>query len=120
MRILAIDDEKILLQVLTDTLHRVCEKEDTIVAFSKAKDLAKCENKTFDVAFIDMKLGYLSGVDFAQELLSYSPHCNIIYVTADDMVHASVFQTRPSGYVLKPYTDDEIRAELDNLRYPAK
>lgn len=28
------------------------------------------------------------------------------------------FATRPSGYVMKPFTEDEIRRELEDLRYP--
>ncbi|MBE5869944.1 MAG: response regulator [Lachnospiraceae bacterium] len=118
VRILVIDDEKPLLHMMTDTLHRVCSKQDEIVSFSSAKELRRCEDRHFDVAFIDVRLGNISGVTFAKELLKDSPKCNIIYVTADDTVQAGIFSTRPSGYILKPYTDEEIRAELDNLRYP--
>ena len=118
MRILVIDDEAPLLHMMTDTLYRIRSDQDTIVPLSGVRELNDCEDKHFDVAFIDIRLGYISGIEFAQQLLKHSPKCNIIYVTADDTVHASIFATRPSGYVLKPYTDDEIRAEFDNLRYP--
>ncbi len=109
VRILVIDDEKPLLHMMTDTLHRVCSKQDEIVSFSSAKELRRCEDRHFDVAFIDVRLGNISGVTFAKELLKDSPKCNIIYVTADDTAQAGSFCICPD--FLKNTMNGDRRAD---------
>jgi len=118
MRILVIDDERPALSLLTDTLRHICPG-DEIVPFQRADEFFLYPEKSrFDVAFIDIELGRISGIQFALELKKYSPMCNIIFVTSYAQYGAEAFVTRPSGYVLKPFTEEDIRTELENLRYP--
>ena len=118
MKILVIDDERPALCLLTDMLHHICS-EDKIVPFQKVDEFYSYQEKSrFDVAFIDIELGRISGIQFAFELKKYSPMCNIIFVTSYAQYGAEAFMVRASGYVLKPFTEEDIRLELKNLRYP--
>ena len=121
MNILIIDDERPALNMLHDTLRRLCDENDVIVPFQSVGEFHKYEDKShFDAAFIDIEIGKVSGIQFALELKTYSPRCNIIFVTSYANYGAQAFLTRPSGYVLKPYTDEDIRTELENFRYPVE
>ena len=118
MRILAIDDEAILLRMIEASLKRICTEKDEITAVNSIKEFDTIPDKQFDIAFVDINIGRINGVTFAGELRGYNKRCNIIYVSSEYICNADIFDTRPSGYVLKPYTDDDIRKELADLRYP--
>ena len=118
MKILVVDDERPALERMVETLGRLCSKFE-VVSFDNARDaLEYSEKDKIEIAFLDIELGRISGIDLAFELKKYAPRCNIIFVTSYSEYGTESFKTRPSGYVLKPYTDEDIKRELDNLRYP--
>lgn len=117
MKILVVDDERPARERMAETLGRICP-ECKVVAFDNAQDALNYEGKSdIEIAFLDIELGNYSGIELAIELKKYSPRCNIIFVTSFSEYGTESFKARPSGYVTKPYTDEEIKRELDNLRY---
>ena len=117
MKILVVDDERPARERMVETLGRICS-ECKVVAFDNAQDALNYEGKSdIEIAFLDIELGNYSGIELAIELKKYSPRCNIIFVTSFSEYGTESFKARPSGYVTKPYTDEEIKRELDNLRY---
>lgn len=117
MKILVVDDERPARERMVETLGRICP-ECKVVAFDNAQDALNYEGKSdIEIAFLDIELGNYSGIELAIELKKYSPRCNIIFVTSFSEYGTESFKARPSGYVTKPYTDEEIKRELDNLRY---
>ena len=117
MKILAIDDEKFALELLVDTIHKV-RPDAEIVPFRRAAQFMEYEDKqSFDAAFLDIRIGKISGIQIAIELKKHSPMCNIVFVTSYSEYAFAAIQMRPSGYIMKPYTEDDIRNEFNNFRY---
>lgn len=115
---MAIDDERPALYLLTDTLQELCP-QDEIVSFNSVEEFEEYPDKSeFDVAFLDIELGAVNGIQLAFELKKHAPLCNIIFVTSYPEYGLEAYQTRPSGYVMKPYEAEDIRKELENLRNP--
>ena len=120
MKIMAIDDERPALYLLSDTLHELCP-QDEIVTFNSVEEFEKYPMKSeFDVAFMDIELGPVNGIALAFALKKEAPLCNIIFVTSYSEYGLEAYQTRPSGYVMKPYETEDIKKELGNLRNPVK
>lgn len=118
MRTLIMDDELPALNLLTDTVRNIVPQAE-IISFRKASQFAEMENKKdIDIAFLDIEIGRISGIKIALDLKKTSPKCNIIFVTAHSKYAADSFDVRPSGYVMKPFTNEDIRSELENLRFP--
>ena len=118
MKILVIDDERPALRRLTESVQNVAPDAE-IYPFSDTDEYFAHEPKTgFDAAFVDIELGEMSGIELALEIKKHSPLCNIIFVTSYSKYGAEAFSARPSGFIVKPFTEDELRNELDNLRYP--
>lgn len=118
MRIIAADDETIALEQLTDAIRQVAPDAE-LVSFKSPTELLKyAEGKTYDVAFLDIEMGSMSGVDVARQLKLWNPRINIIFVTAYDKYMAQAFKMHASGYVFKPISVDDIREELEGLRVP--
>ena len=118
MKILVVDDERPALEMMLETLERLCPNAE-VVFFREAKGVLEYEGKAdIDVAFLDIELGRMSGIELALELKKYAHKCNIIFVTSYSEYGTESFKARPSGYVTKPYTDEDIKRELEDLKYP--
>ena len=71
-----------------------------------------------NVAFLNIEMGAVSGIRIAKKLQTVNSKINIVFVTGFLEYAPDAFELRASGYVSKPATEQKIRAEIDNLRYP--
>lgn len=118
MKILVADDEKPALKMLTDAIHKACPEAE-ISAFSEPADLLACvATENFDVAFLDIRMRGLTGLELAKRLKDTCKKTNIIFVTGYDSYTGDAMEMHASGYILKPVTEDKIKAELADLRHP--
>ena len=118
MLIFAVDDEPLALENITDAIKKAAPK-DTVRFFRSAEDAMKAAAETApDVAFLDIKLRTQSGIELAQQLLSLKPRLNVIFTTGYRDYMETAFEMHASGYIVKPVTEEKIKRELANLRYP--
>lgn len=118
MNILAVDDEPGALHLLTKNLRAVepCAK---VAEFTCADDaIAWAGENPCDVAFLDIELGGMNGIALGKYLKERNPKTNLIFVTGYLEYAVSAYALRASGYLEKPASQEAIRQELDNLRYP--
>ena len=122
MRIIAADDEALMLDMLTDRIRQACPQGE-IHPFSSARRLLAWLEETgegFDVAFLDIEMPGMSGIALAQRLKELCPRGNLIFVTGFSQYMAEAFQLHASGYIRKPVTVKAVEEELRNLRYPVQ
>ena len=118
MKILAVDDEKIALEGLISAI-REAEPSAEIWGFRKVSQVLEFYSKqACDVAFLDIQMRTMSGIELAKRLKLITPQVNIIFATGYGDYREDAFEMHVSGYLTKPITPDKIRTELDNLRYP--
>lgn len=118
MKIIAIDDEKIALQGLLLSIRRAAPEAE-VQGFRRAADaIAYMESDPCDVAFLDIEMKGMNGVETASRLKSIHPDVNIIFATGFGSYRDAAFDLHASGYLIKPITEDAVRRELQNLRRP--
>ena len=118
MTIVAVDDEKIALEALSNAI-REAAPEAELHSFRWSEDvLAFAEETRIDVAFLDVEMAVTSGVQLAQRLTLYQPQINIIFATGFGQYRDSAFDLHASGYLMKPITAEKVQVELAHLRYP--
>ena len=118
MNIIATDDEQLALISLTKAIEAAIP-DAAVTSFRKAKDvLAFAQDHPIDVAFLDIQMRGMSGIELAKRLKTIHPKANIVFVTGYDQYMGNAISLRASGYVLKPATKEKILEEIDNLRYP--
>ena len=76
------------------------------------------KKKRISLAFLDIELGKTNGLDLCKKVLEINPRTNIIFLTAYVEYSFEAWSTGASGYLLKPITAENLRAQLKNLRYP--
>ena len=118
MRIIAVDDEKIALEALSDAIKAIVT-EDEVVSFRYPEDALEYARDNFcDIAFLDVEMVGMSGVELAEKLKEYNSEINIVFCTGYGNYRDAAFELHASGYLMKPITPEKVKRELENLRRP--
>ena len=118
MRIIAVDDEKIALDALSAAIKEIVT-EDEVISFRYPEDaLEFIKDNPCDIAFLDVEMAGMSGVELAEELKKYNSEINIVFCTGYGNYRDAAFELHASGYLMKPITSEKVQRELANLRRP--
>ena len=118
MKILIVDDEQMMLQEMKDILAEVKPKAE-ITLSDNYKDALKAANeRIYDIAFLDIEMPEMSGIQLAKKLKEKFNHINIIFVTAYTEYAVDAFSIYASGYLLKPVQKKDVENAFDHLRTP--
>ena len=118
MRILCLDDEPLALQMLEMCVKKVKPDAD-VAAFDDQDELLEdAKESGCDVAFLDIHMRGMNGVEVAKCLKDINPKMNIIFVTGFSEYAGDAMKLHASGYIMKPVTKEEVKKELDELRFP--
>ena len=83
---------------------------------SEAIEYAKANRVA--LAFLDIEMGKMSGLELCRALLEINPRTNVVYLTAYSDYAVDAWGTGASGFMRKPITQEGVQAQLKNLRYP--
>ncbi|MCL2443741.1 MAG: response regulator [Treponema sp.] len=120
MRVLALDDSELALELIV-SLIKEAVPEAEVFPFNKPSELLEFAKKeTCDIAFLDIQMWGMNGLEVAKALKDIYSKINIIFVTAYKEHANEAFELYPSGYILKPAKKEAVLREIDNLRYPVE
>ena len=105
---LVVDDEVNIRKTLSLCLEG---NGHTVVAVSNFDDaVAETSRRSFDLAFVDLRLGTASGMDLIPALLSTAPWIKIIVITAYASIESAVEAMRrgATDYLPKPFTPAQV------------
>ena len=118
MRMLCVDDEPLMLKMLEMAVKEAKPDAD-ITAFRKQADLLEdAKQNGCDIAFLDIHMRGMNGVELAKELKKVNPKMNIIFVTGFSEYKGDAMDMKASGYIMKPVTKEKVEQELSDLRFP--
>ena len=118
MNVVVVDDERIVLAAETATIKRAMPN-DSIYSFQNSKDALKfIEDNKVDIAFLDINIKGITGIELAKKIQNLNPKTNIIFCTGYSEYSLDAHNLFCSAYLMKPITDEKIAKALENLRYP--
>ena len=118
MIVVAVDDERIALENLTQSIRQVSPQAQ-IHPFRYPEDALDFAKENYvDVAFLDVEMVGMNGVELAENLKLFHPNINIIFSTGYGHYRDAAFDLHASGYLTKPITPEKVKKELENLRRP--
>lgn len=118
MRILAVDDEQSALHLLESAITEAAPDAELQSFQNPNEAWESAKDNPYDVAFLDIEMGGMNGIELGKLLKSVHPQTNLIFVTGYLSYAASTYSLRASGYLQKPITAEAVSLELQNLRYP--
>lgn len=118
-RILVVDDEQDLCEILRFNLEAEGFEVDTALSAEEALPLLKIQNSKFknppyDLLILDVMMGGMSGVELARTLRGHGDQTPVIFLTAlgghDDQLRG--FDAGADDYIAKPFAFDTVLARI--------
>lgn len=111
------EDEELLRTALSSLLKEawpqleiVAECDDGASALESIAELQP------DVAFLDIRMPGLTGIEVARGLADASPRTQVVFVTAYDQYAVDAFEQGAIDYLLKPITRERLLATVQRIQ----
>lgn len=121
MRILAVDDDPIILELLVQFMDAIGDHElTTALSGSEALDLARSSSSgPFDCILCDIQMPEMDGVELTKAIRAITQHQRtpIVMLTAmtDKQYVDAAFAAGATDYVTKPFEVMELKARLNSI-----
>lgn len=117
MKVIYVDDEILLLENFRLTAEGV-SRIDSLKTFQSSEAALEWARKNpVDVAFLDIEMPVINGIELAKGLKEIDENIRIVFVTAFEQYALQAFGVDAIGYLLKPYSAEDIEKELKKAYY---
>jgi two-component system, NtrC family, response regulator AlgB len=109
LNVLVVDDEANIRKTLSYCLKA---EGHSVIAVSNSMDaIDEAKRHSFDMAFLDLRLGDEDGMELIPILLAEAPWIKIVVVTAYASIDTAVEAMRrgAADYIAKPFTPDQVK-----------
>jgi NtrC-family two-component system response regulator AlgB len=109
LHVLVVDDEANIRRTLS---YCLAAEGHTVLAVSNPTDaIEEARRRSFDMAFVDLKLGEEDGMVLIPSLLADSPWTKIVVITAHASIETAVdaMKNGATDYIAKPFTPDQVK-----------
>jgi DNA-binding NtrC family response regulator len=108
MRVLVIDDEEVMRDVLETVLRR--EGYEVLLAASGEEGLATLDSDVVDLVVLDMMLPGMSGMETLRSIKDTNPDTPVIIVTAFSSIDGAIDAMKRGAfhYIPKPFKNEEV------------
>jgi len=121
MNIMIVDDEALAVRSLETQLQKIFPDSATIFCCQSADGALDLARKTpIDLAFVDMELPQMSGIELIGKLKELQEDTDFVIITAYAEYSLQAWKMHVSDYLMKPVNETDIREALQNLRRPLK
>jgi DNA-binding NtrC family response regulator len=112
-RILIVDDEQMMCEMLADDLKRHGFQPTWCISSEKALDILKTQS--FDVLLTDLNLPKMNGIELCERIVANRPDTPVIVITAFGSMETAVAAIRAGAYdfVTKPIDTEFLVLALD-------
>ncbi|MGZ8710859.1 MAG: sigma-54-dependent transcriptional regulator, partial [Thermoanaerobaculia bacterium] len=108
MRVLIIDDEEVLREVLEAVLRR--EGFDVVSAASAEEGLSLLDREDIDLIILDMMLPGMSGAEALRVIKDTDPDIPVVIITAYSSIDGAIDAMKRGAYhyIPKPFKNEEV------------
>ncbi len=116
MKVLLVDDESLQLVRLENACKKVLPDAEFSSYTNPVKALQENDKTLFDIAFLDIEMPGINGIQLAKHLKKINPLIKIIFVTAYNEYALQAFKIHAHGYITKPVSEAKAKEEVDELQ----
>ena len=118
--VIVVDDDKIILSGSMSVLEEALPGAEISGFINPNEAVEFAARHQIALAFLDIEMGNISGMELCEKLLKQNPRTNVIYLTAYAEYSFDAWSTGACGFMLKPLNKDDIAFQLTRLRYPVR
>jgi len=116
MRVLVLDDSKVMLRILKNVLVKV-GITNIITATNGSEGLDEFNKCNFDLILTDWNMPVMNGLEFVKEVRKKDKDIQIVMITTEgskkDVITA--IKAGVNNYIVKPFTPDTFKYKLLNI-----
>ncbi|WP_427050524.1 LytR/AlgR family response regulator transcription factor [Paenibacillus sp. TC-CSREp1] len=117
MKAILVDDELLALSYLEFQLmkmdHFILEIISKLTNPYDAIELVK--HTKVDIAFIDIELPEINGIELAERMLEYNPDLKVVFITANQEYAVEGFDLNAIDYIVKPIRFDRLSKTMHRI-----
>lgn len=111
------EDESLLREALQEQLAKAWPELQIVAACDDgASALDEIVAHQPDVAFLDIRMPGLNGIEIAEAMATASPATQVVFVTAYDQYAIDAFDKGAIDYLLKPVSYDRLTSTIQRLK----
>lgn len=110
-----VDDEPIILEAEKRMIEASPDIEKVIAFKSGAQALEWMSHNKADIAFLDIQLRGMTGLELAMKMHDIAPDVPVIFCTGYDEYAREAYRIHAAGYLSKPIQPEEIQEEIDRI-----
>ena len=116
MKAIAVDDEELMLHALIRAISASPDIQE-VAKFTNAESaLNYVSDNPTDVAFLDINMRGMGGMELAKKIVELSPNTKIVFCTGYEEYAIPAFKIHASGYLMKPISAKDVQVEIDNIK----
>jgi len=115
---IAVDDEQLALVSIEHSINKALPDINLICFDSPGKSIDFAKENNVDLAFLDIEMVGLNGLQLAKILKDTYSKTNIIFTTGHPQYALDAYDIHASGYLMKPVSDKAITEAMDYLFHP--
>ncbi len=111
------EDEALLRKSLLEALGKAWPELEVVAECEDgASALEAIDEHRPDVAFLDIRMPGLTGLEVASAATEVSPSTQVVFVTAYDQYAIAAFESGAIDYLLKPIASDRLAATVQRVQ----
>ena len=115
VKVVMADDEPGVMLLLCSILSKL-ERALVIGAADNAKDaIALVREHNPDLAFLDIELPDIKGIELAERLREIKPDLAIVFITAHQEYSLDAFKLYAFDYILKPIDEERVKSTFQRI-----
>ncbi len=117
-RVILVDNAESALRESARILEEVLPDAEIACFMRPSEAIALAKDSRVALAFLDIELEDMNGLDLCRELLEISPPTNAVFLTEHKEYALDAWETGACGFLLKPLSAATVRKQLKLLRHP--
>jgi DNA-binding response OmpR family regulator len=115
LKVLVVDDEEDIVEVIQDRLEAYGFK--VITAGTGVEALSRLSTEKFDGVFLDVKMPEMGGIETLEHIRERDRMIPVIIITSSSTREAAIeaIAKGANEYVLKPFEWEELKAKIEKV-----
>ena len=112
-----VDDEEKSIEALKWKISQVDLVEKAkVIGFTKGTEaIHYIKNNSFDLAFLDINMPHITGLELAEIIKEYKPYASVIFITGHDEYHLEALRLSAVDYIQKPFNLTVLKDAIDRF-----
>ena len=114
---LCVDDEVLPLNALARAVGKSPDIDSVFPFDDEIDALAWAEHHPVDIAFLDVQLHEINGIELAKKLAALHPDISIVFCTGYEKYAVNAIGLHmDAGYLVKPFRASQVQDEINHIK----